>query len=316
MTKRISCVFLSLLLVLALCSCASKKEDYISGTSFEMEEFDTGTYARYENRNFGIIVEYPEDFARVGNFELDGYVSFEGDGISVSVYVPDQENNDILTAEEYTQKVLRLSGNIASGNAKYGKSTGYRVVSQNGDLVRVDFTVKGVDAFYRFAYTAPAESFTEEDETFQTVMGSIRIDDGVYNKLTRMSSRYTTLLEYVSDMEYITDANYANHCLSSFEASGDMRRKQEAVDTVTNVRAEVAKVADYERDEGELYGDTWEEIVAEAKKIVAVCDEFLSCVENGDIAGAQNLVYTKFDYELADKSEEYLLAIQAEIEEY
>lgn len=299
---------------LSLGACSmSPREDYISGVSFDPADYDTGALARYENKNFGIILEYPEKYERVGNFDLDGYITFEGEDVEISVYVPDMENNDILTAQEYAGSVLELSG---SRPAKYGKCSGCKVVSDKDGRVRIDFIVKGVDAFYRFAYEAPAEGFTEENADFQSVMSSIRIDDGVYNKLTRMSSRYTVLLEYAKSMQYITDANYANHCLNSFEMSKDERHKNDALNTYANIRAELTKIIEHERDDDEGYNSMWEEITAEAGAVIDACLRAEEAVRNGNYEEAQKIARMEFSYNLSDKCSKFIETINAEISEY
>ncbi len=314
MMKKILCIALALALVFVLGACTpAYEEQYISGVSFDPADYDTGAMARYENKLYGIILEYPEKYERVGNFDLDGYITFEGDSVVVSVYVPDMENNDVLTAQEYAEDVLELA---SSQPAKYGKCSGCKTVTYDDGKIRIDFVVKGVDAFYRFAYEAPEDGFTEEDSIFQSVMSSIRIDDGVYNKLTRMSSRYTVLLEYAKSMQYITDANYANHCLNSFEMSKDVRHKNDALNTSANIRAELTKIIEHERGEDEGYDDMWDEIVAEAEEIIDACLKAEECVNNGNYEEAQKIVRAEFAYDLADNCSKFIETINAEISEY
>ncbi|MBQ8003490.1 MAG: hypothetical protein IJ299_00115 [Oscillospiraceae bacterium] len=314
MMKKIICVVSALLLCLALGACTpAHEEKYISGISFDPADYDTGATARYENKLYGIILEYPEKYQRVGNFDLDGYITFEGDGIAISVYVPDMENNDILTPQEYAETVLGLA---ESRPAKYGKCSGCKVTEEADGRIRIDFIVKGVDAFYRFAYEAPAEGFTEENADFQSVMSSIRIDDGVYNKLTRMSSRYTVLLEYAKSMQYITDANYANHCLNSFEMSKDERHKNDALSTSANIRAELLKIIEHKRGEDEGYDSMWEEICAEAQEIIDACISAEEAVKSGNYEEAQRIARTEFSYDLADNCSKFIETINAEISEY
>ncbi len=312
--KKIICFAMAFAICLSLGACSmSPREDYISGVSFDPADYDTGAVARYENRLYGIILEYPEKYERVGNFDLDGYITFEGNDVVVSVYVPDMENNDILTAQEYAESVLQLSG---SHPAKYGKCSGSKVVSNNGERIRIDFVIKGVDAFYRFAYEAPAEGFTEENEDFQSVMSSIRIDDGIFNKLTRMSSRYTVLLEYAKSMQYITDANYANHCLNSFEMSKDERHKNEALSTSVNIRAELTKIIEHKRSDDEGYDAMWEEITEEAQSVIDACLRAEEAVRNGNYEEAQRIARTDFSYDLSDSCSKFIDTINAEISEY
>ncbi|MBQ7054640.1 MAG: hypothetical protein IJN97_05420 [Oscillospiraceae bacterium] len=312
--KKIICFAMAFAICLSFGACSmSPREDYISGISFDPADYDTGALARYENKLYGIILEYPEKYERVGNFDLDGYITFEGDDVAISVYVPDMENNDILTAQEYTESVLELTG---SRPAKYGKCSGSKVVSDDDERVRVDFIVKGVDAFYRFAYEAPAEGFTEENEDFQSVMSSIRIDDGIYNKLTRMSSRYTVLLEYAKSMQYITDANYANHCLNTFEMSKDERHKNDALATSANIRAELMKIIEHERDEDEGYDSMWEEITTEAQEVIDACLRAEEAVKSGNYEEAQRIARMEFSYDLSDKCSRFIETINAEISEY
>ncbi len=312
--KKIICFAMAFAICLSFGACSmSPREDYISGVSFDPAEYDTRALARYENKNFGIILEYPEKYERVGNFDLDGYITFEGDDVAISVYVPDMNNNDILTAQEYAENVLELMG---SRPAKYGKSNGCKIVSGDDGRVRIDFIVKGVDAFYRFAYEAPEEGFAEENEDFQSVMSSIRIDDGIYNKLTRMSSRYTVLLEYAKSMQYITDANYANHCLNSFEMSKDERHKNEALVASANIRAELEKIITHERGDDEGYNAMWKEIITEAQEVIDACLRAEEAVKSGKYEEAQRIARMELSYDLSDKCAKFIETINAEISEY
>ncbi len=299
---------------LSLGACSMlPREDYISGVSFDPADYDTDALARYENRNFGIILEYPEKYVRVGNFDLDGYITFEGNDVAISVYVPDTENNDILTAQEYAESVLELSG---SSPVKYGKCSGSKVVSRDDERVRLDFIIKGVDAFYRFAYEAPAEGFTEENGDFQSVMSSIRIDDGVFDKLTSMLSRYTVLLEYAENMQYITDANHANHCLNSFEMSKDERHKNDALATSANIRAELEKIIAHERGDDEGYDAMWKEITEQAQALTDACLRAEEAVRSGNYEEAQRITRTDFSYDLSDSCSKFIETINGEISEY
>ncbi len=316
MLKRILFFALTFVFILSLGACTPNEEDYISGTSFHPIEYETVESARYENRLYGIIIEYPETYERIGNLDLDGYITFEGDGNVVSVYVPDTENNSILTPEEYVDEILRLEKNEESGNVKYGKSTGYKLISRKDGKTTVDFIVKGVNGFYRFAFTSTDEDFTEEDETFMSVMGSIRIDDGIYSKLTRMSSRYTTLLKYATSMQYITDANYANHSLNNYLTTKDERYKTEALNASVTIRTELENIINYEREESELYDYEWDKIIAEAEKVVDACNRAEECVNRGDYEGAQKIARGEFTYALSDNASSFLSIINTEISEY
>lgn len=312
--KKIICFAMVFAICLSFGACSmSTREDYISGVSFDPEDYDTGALARYENKLYGIIIEYPEKYERIGNFDLDGHITFEGNDVVVSVYVPDMENRDVLTAQEYAESVLELSG---SRPAKYGKCSGCKVVSSDGERIKIDFIVKGVNAFYRFAYEAPAEGFTEENADFQSVMSSIRIDDGIYNILTRMSSHYTVFLEYARSMQYITDANYANHCLNSFEMSKDERYKNDALNTYANIRAELTKIIEYERDDDEEYDAMWEEITEKAQAVIDACLRAEEAVRSGNYEEAQRIARTDFSYDLSDSCSKFIDTIDAEISEY
>lgn len=316
MLKKLLLAALALIFIFSLGACTPNEEDYLSGTSFDPIDYQTVETERYENRLYGIIIEYPETYERIGNFDLDGYITFEGDGNVISLYVPDTENNDILTAEAYVDEVLSLEKNEECGNVKYGKSSGYKVVTRESEKTAVDFIVKGVDGFYRFTFTSPDEDFTEEDETFRSVMSSIRIDDGIYSKLTNMSGRYTTLLEYATSMQYITDANYANHSLNNYLTTNDERYKDEALSASATIRTEMTNILEYERGEDEGYDYEWAQITDEAEKIITACDRAEDCVARGDYAGAQKIARGEFTYDLSDNASAFLSMINAEISEY
>jgi len=314
--KRTICLILAVVITLLISACTATQDDYMSGISFDPMDYDSGAYTRYENKLYGIILEYPESFARVGNFDLDGYITFEKGGVIISVYVPDTENNDILTAEEYVDEVLNLSGDEGSGTTKYGKCSGYKTILRDDEKTTIDFVIKGIDAFYRFAYSSNDEDFSEDDYVFQSVMSSIRIDDGVYNKLNRMSSRYTVLLEYATSMQYITDANYANHCLNNYAQSNEERHKIDALNTSKLIRDEIGKILTHERDEGEGYDSLWEEIIEDAKKVEDACFRAEKCVQDGDYEGAQKIARTEFLYDLSEHASKFIATINAEISEY
>ena len=316
MNKRFFALILSAALLLSLCACTKNEEDFISGTSFDQSEYDTASYARYENVLYGIIIEYPENYERVGNFELDGYITFEGEDTAISIYVPDVENNDILTPEEYVEDVLELDYDDDSIITKYGKSSGFKAVTREDGNIRIDFIVKGVDGFYRFGFETAEEGFSEEDIVFQTVMSSIRIDDGIYNKLSRMSNRYDVLLEYATSMQYITDTNYANHCLNNFISTKEERHKQDALTTIATIEEEIGKILTHEREEDEGYDDQWQEITEEAQLVLDACTSARELISAGDIEGAQKILRTEFKYDLSDNSSAFISMINAELAEY
>ena len=303
-------------MVFSFCACEEAQPE-ISGTAFDPDEYEPETIERYEHRNYGIIIEYPSSFNnKVGNLELDGYITFESEDSSIFVYVPDYDNNGILFVEGYVTDILKLAGEPGSGSVKYGKSNGYKVISREGDKIRIDFIIKGIDAFYRFAYVTKAEGFTEENETFLQVMGSIRIDDGVYNKLTSMASRYKTLLEYAKSMQYITDADYVNHSLNTFVSTNEERHKNSALATCSTIRTKISEICNYERAETDIYETEWKKIVELAKGVLESCENMEKCINNGDIAGAQKIARTEFGHDLNIAAESYLSIINSEIAEY
>ena len=212
--------------------------------------------------------------------------------------------------------MLNLSGDEGSGTTKYGKCSGYKTILRDDEKTTIDFVIKGIDAFYRFAYSSNDEDFSEDDYVFQSVMSSIRIDDGVYNKLNRMSSRYTVLLEYATSMQYITDANYANHCLNNYAQSNEERHKIDALNTSKLIRDEIGKILTHERDEGEGYDSLWEEIIEDAKKVEDACFRAEKCVQDGDYEGAQKIARTEFLYDLSEHASKFIATINAEISEY
>lgn len=309
---------LSFVISFSACNLVNDPEDYISGTSFEIPVYETETFTRYANKLHGIVIEYPEKFVRMGNFDLDGYISFEDQaaGIAVKTYTPDTENQDMLNAEEYSQKILKFANAPENMNTRYGKSNGYKAVSRDGGNITIDFVVKGVDGFYRFSYTCPEKDFPENQAQFEAVMSSIRIDDGVYNKLARMANRYKVLLEYVISMQYVTDANYANHCLNSFELSNEEIHKNEAIKTYNTIKEEIRSVAEHTREEGEGYDDYWQKIVVAAREMLTVCERAIDAIEKGDTEEAQRIARTAFSYELSENASKFLATINAEIDEY
>ena len=313
-------VIFALALALGLCACEEKGfEDAISGTEFDPDEYNLETIERYEHREYGIILEYPSGFERVGNFELDGYMTFEKDDTSIYVYVPDYDNNDVVFVEKYVKETLGLRGDKGSGVAKYGKSSGYKLVSNSGDKIRIDFVVKGIDAFYRFAYVTNAEGFTEEDETFRQVMESIRIDDGVYSKLTSMSSRYRVLFEYArmeSPENYVNDVYYINHCLNSYETTNEARHKQEALTTCRNIIEKISEISGYNRNEDDIYEEEWQKVKKAAEEVLECCERIEKAINNGDYAYAQKIARSEVNYDLNRAADAYLSIINAEIAEY
>lgn len=318
MIKKTLYILLMALMLLSFCACEKTPGmgDAISGTEFDPDDYAPVTMERYEHRNYGIIIEYPSNFEKTGNFELDGYMTFEKDDSAIYVYVPDYENGDILFVEEYATEELDLPDGKGSGISKYGKSTGYKAVEYTDDGVRIDFVVKGVDAFYRFAYETTAEGFTEEDETFQQIMASIRVDDGVYNKLTSMVSRYKTLLEYATSMQYVTDINYVNHSLNNFSTTNEARHKQIAIDTCIKARTEIEEICAYERMEDDMYEQEWEKVIEKATEVIEHCKAIEKAINEGDVAGAQKIARTEINYDLSDAAAAYMSIINSEIAEY
>lgn len=309
---------LALSVIFSFAACTNHEDLAISGTSFEPIEYENdGEFARYENALHGVIIEYPDGYERIGNLDADGFISFEGDGNIIEVYAADQDHNDILTPEEYTNDIIDIWYIGAESYAvKYGKTSGFKAVRRKDGRIRIDFAVKGVDAFYRFAYETDEEGFTEEDPIFQHVMASIRIDDGNLNRLSRMATRYSILFEYVVNLDYVTDINYVNHCLNSYELSKDKMHIEEALSYVGTVRTEITKITEYEREEEEGFDDEWQEIFSEAEKVLACCDRIEEKIKSGDYEEAQRMARTEVSYELAEKAEDFVAIINAEIGEY
>ncbi len=314
--KKIISFVLMLLMLSLLVACAPDAEDYISGTEFEIPEFQTDTFAKFQNKNHGIIIEYPERLQRLGNFDLDGYICFEENDVSLRVYIPDTDTETIMSVEEYATRILKFPVTAESENIKYGKSTGYKAVLRKDGDATVEFIVKGVDGFYRFSYTCLESNFEKKTEEWEEIFATIRIDDGVYNKLGRMAYLYKELLEYATSMQYVTDANYANHCLNNFEISSDPQNKTDALNTYKNIKEELNLILNYERDESEPYGEFWERVISETEKMIAVCDEAIAAIERGDTWEAQKLARISVTYELSDVSSKFLSIINAEIAEY
>lgn len=316
--RRIICALLALIVITSLAACTNHEDLAISGTSFDPIDYvNEGEFARYENALHGVIIEYPEGYERIGNLDVDGYISFEGDGTVIEVHASDKEHNDILTPEEYTNDILDIWYiGKESFATKYGKTSGFKAVNRKNGRIRIDFAVKGVDAFYHFAYETEEEGFTEEDPIFQYVMGSIRIDDGNYNRLSRMAARYSLLFEYVTQLNYITDINYVNHCLNSFELSKDDAQKQEALKYVDSVRAEIEKITAYEREEDEGFDAEWQEVLTEAESVINCCDRIEAAIFSEKYSEAQSIARSEVSYALSEKAERFVATINAELGEY
>lgn len=314
--KKILSLILALVMLSVLVACRPNSDEDISGVAFDLPEYNTDTFSRYENKHYGIIIEYPEKLQRLGNFELDGYICFEVDDISLKVYIPDTETETIMSVEEYTNRFMKFGKTDESENIKYGKTTGYKSVIRKDGNLTVEFIVKGVDGFYRFSYTCLEETWEDNKKSFEEIFSSIRIDDGIYSKLNRMAIRYKELLEYATSLQYVTDANYANHCLNNFNITGSPQDKEEALQTWKSIKSELSLIANYEREEGEQYGEYWDKIIVEAESMIAVCDDAIATIERGDIAAAQRISLTAVSYELSEVSAKFLSIINAEIAEY
>ena len=316
--KKIICAVLALIIIMTFTACTNHEDLAISGTSFDPIDYvNEDEFVRYENAAHGVIIEYPDGYERVGNFDIDGYISFEGDGNIIEVYASDKENNDILTAEEYTNEILDIWYiGEESYSTQYGKTSGFKAVTRKDGRIRIDFAVKGVDAFYRFAYEADEATFNEDDPKFQYVMSSIRIDDGNYNRLARMAARYSLLFEYVTDLKYVTDINYVNHCLNSFELSKDELQKQEALRYVDSVRMEIKKITAYEREKDEGFDTEWQEVVVAAETVIGCCDRIEAAIFSENYAEAQSIARSEVNYELSEKAERFVATINAELGEY
>ncbi len=316
--KRLICAILALIVIASFAACTNHEDLAISGTSFDPIDYvNEGEFARYENAYYGVIIEYPEGYERVGNFDTDGYISFEGDGTVIEVYASDKEHNDILTPEQYTNDILDIWYiGEESYSTKYGKTSGFKAVRRNDGRIRIDFAVKGVDAFYHFAYETDEDGFSEDDPKFQYIMGSIRIDDGNYNRLSRMAARYSLLFEYVTQLNYVTDINYVNHCLNSFELSKDDMQKKEALRYVDSVRTEIEKITAYEREEGEGFDEEWQEVVTEAENVIDCCDRIEAAIFSENYSEAQSIARSEINYALSEKAERFVAMINAELGEY
>ena len=318
MTKK--AVFaLALIAVLLLGGCSNPDEDYISGKSFDPDDYrPENAYEEYQNKLYGIIIDYPSDAVRQGNFELDGSIAFVSEKSEVEVFKPDSENSEtMLTAEEYAKKVLDAKDESDTASVKYGKSSGFRIIKKTDDgKTEVDFVIKGTDAFYRFRYISSEENFDENNPEFQYIMRSIRIDDGEYNKLYRMANRYALELEYATSMQYITDSNYAIHCLSSYETTKDERNKAEAVSAYDNIKKEMTEIINYKREENEGFDEEWQKVTGKAHDIYAACEKIQGCIKDGRDEEARRLSRSEFGYDLSDSASRFIEVINAELSEY
>ena len=313
--KKFICILSALVLTLSLAAC-QPEDDAISGVANIPEEKPDVKTARYENQHYGIIIEYPETYERVGNLDSDGFLTFEGDGNSVAIYIPDTETDLEMSESEYTTDVLGLPLSSDVSLVTYGKTTGYRTFTYEGDLVTLEFIAKGVDGFYRFSFTCDRNSFVEDDPTFLDIMSSIRIDDGIFISLYKQSAKYTVLLQYVTTQQYITDADYANHCLNNYETTGDADHIDTAKKTFSTIRDELVAIINHEREEEESFAELWAEIVTEAERLKAACDKALEAIDSGDTKTAQKLTRTEFSYQLSDNAALLVSAIQKEVGEY
>ena len=316
--KRFISAFCVFLVIFSFAACTAPADDYVSGvaTPPPVKEYD-GELARYENPLLGIIIEYPSEYRRIGNFDVDGHISFEGNGSEVFIYNPDKNKSNLsLTAKEYALEIIGLSESPEAEVVTYGKTTGYRTFAEIGGRTVAQFVVKGVDGFYRFDFAIPAARFSETDPVFTTVMSSIRIDDGIYNMLNKMLAEYRLLLEYATSMQYVTDANYANHCLNTFETSGDESYKNTAINTFLTMKNELLQISAHIPDEGESFPELWNKVLMYTQQTISECDAALVAIETGNIEEAQRLCRVAFTYDLSDTAEKFVLAISTEIGEY
>lgn len=314
--KKFICILSALILVLSLSACQDY-DDAISGISNIPEPEPEIEVERYENQKHGIIIEFPKTYERNGNLDKDGFITFDGDGDSLAIYIPDTETDiDEMTAEVYASQKLNLPASPDSGVVTYGKTTGYRTFVYDERGVTVEFVAKGVDGFYRFSFTTNRADFTEHDRVFTLIMASIRIDDGVFISLYKMAKEYTLLLQYVTTQAYVTDADYANHCLNNYDLTGDKDHIDTALATFTTIRDELSKIANHPREEDEEFGEHWVEIAAEAERLCAVCDEAVNAINSGDYTTAKKLVRSQFSFKLSEDASAFISAIQVEVGEY
>lgn len=313
--KRFFYILSALILAFSLTAC-QPEDDAISGIATFPEEEEEIKTARYENQTHGIIIEYPETYERVGNLDSDGFLTFEGDGNSVAIYIPDTEADLDMSESEYTTDVLGLPLSSDVSLVTYGKTTGYRTFTYDGNLMTLEFIAKGVDGFYRFSFTCDKDAFYEDDPVFVDIMSSIRIDDGVFISLYKQSAKYSVLLEYAISQQYVTDADYANHCLNNYETSEDTDHLTTAKETFLSIKNELAAISSHKREEEESFEDLWVKIVNEAERLQGTCDKAVAALDNGDIKTAQKLTRTEFSYELSDNAALLISAIQTEVGEY
>lgn len=329
--------------ILALSSCKNDPTYDPSGTDYVfLNEKENESFERYENELLGIIMEYPKDYTKVGNIDIDGFLTFEGDGNVISVFVPDSGSEHLFSAEDYAVKVLGFSKNENSGNVKYGKSNGFKYYEKKGGVTTITFVIKGIDAFYKFSFSSTDKNFSESDPVFTHVMDSIRIDDGIYSRLNLIANRYGLVLEYATSMQYITDANYASHCLKTLESTEMESYRQQAVDSISKIKSELLKITDIDTAtreelshiiEHEEFADRtatdasnavakrnfaalWESVITSAKKDMATCDEILAAIKEGNIKKAHELASLSFSYDLSNSATSFLKTINAEIQEY
>ncbi len=315
--KKVVSVFCILFLLLNLCACASKNEEYISGAINEpAENVAELSFARYENPLLGIILEYPETFERVGNFNVDNHISFEEAGTEIYIYNPDSEADLMMTAEEYAINSLDLPNDEEAGMVTYGKTLGYRTYSRIGGRMRVDFVAKGLTSFYHFAFVCPESLFSEDDPVFSAVMSSIRIEDGKYTLLNKMLAEYTLLLDYVTTMQYITDANYASHCLNLYETSNDEAHLNTAINSFKTIKTNLDKIHTFVPGEDESFRDLWEKISFSAEKMSGFCSLAISAIHAGNLDEVRRISRSEFPYDLSNNAQLFLDAIATEISEY
>ncbi len=314
--KKIVCILCALILTLSFSACQNR-DNFISGVANVPAPEPEIKTARYENQTHGIILEYPETYERNGNLDADGFISFDGDGNSVAIYIPDTETDvKEMSEETYATEKLNLPLAPDSGIVTYGKTTGYRTFVYNEDRVTVEFIAKGVDGFYHFSFTTNRDNFSEDDRIFTLVMASIRIDDGVFISLYKMAKEYTVLLQYATTQDYVTDADYASHCLNNYDLSGDKEHIDTALATFATIKEELAKITDYTREEDEGFDELWADIISEAARLQDVCDEAIKAINSGDYEAAKKLARSKFSYDLSEDASLLISAIQTEVGEY
>ena len=98
--------------VFALSACGNDPAPDLSGSDYDfLNEKANEKYERYENELLGIIMEYPARYEKVGNMDIDGYITFEGDNNVISVFVPDSTSEHLFSAEDYAVKALGFEKN-------------------------------------------------------------------------------------------------------------------------------------------------------------------------------------------------------------